>query len=320
MKKIKVLGRFRDQDKTEKFVFKSGKGIIEITWIKNKSGIAVFCLPTHHYCNLGCKFCHLTESGVKKKMIPISLTDMVGAMNFILDSYISDKSLLFSFMGVGEPFLNIKLIFEFYDYLKNNVKKNIGLALASMILSPGPLKKIIEKVKNENLPLKIHFSLHSPVEKIRKDIIPLASTAIPECLRALENYGKLVFSRPPIVKNLKHFHKRPDAVEVHYTLIDKINDSDEDLEKIIKIGNKYRIPLKLLKFNPTEYLSCSPRVDFWFKRLSEKYGAPVYLYFPPGPNIGSSCGQFTKHYYLSSNSKKDLKEFRAWKGKYEIPL
>ena len=318
--KFKILGRFKDEDDTEKFVFETENGIIEITRIKNKEGIAVFCLPTHHYCNLGCKFCHLTGKGANIKMVPISAESLIATLKRVIDSYVNDDKLLLSFMGVGEPFLNIDLVFQTYDYFKKNTDKIISLALASMMLSPAPFERIIKKVKWENLPLKIHFSLHSPSDKTRKEIIPSAPTTINECLEALKNYQDIVLSNPIIIKNLSQFHKQPDAVEIHYTVIDKINDSDKDLTKIIEIGKKYKIPLKILKFNPTKSLNRSPRTEFWFNELSKNYGAPVYLYAPPGPNIGSSCGQFTKHYYLGSNSPKELKEFKAWKEKYEIPI
>ncbi len=320
-KEIKTLGRFRDKDGTEKFVFETKKGIIEATWIRNKNNIAVFCLPTHHYCNLGCKFCHLTAEGDRTKtMLPIPTKDLVSTLNWIINSYIKSNKLLFSFMGVGEPFLNIDLVFGIYDYFTKNTKKTIGMALSSMMLAPEPFKRIIEKVKNNNLPLKIHFSLHSPIDKIRKEIIPSAPTTIAECLKALKNYQNIVLSNPTIIKNLSQFHKQPDPVEIHYTIIEGINDSDEDLSKIIEIGNKYKIPLKIIKFNPTKSLKRSKRTEYWFNKLSKNYRAPVYLYAPPGPNIGSSCGQFTKHYYLGSGSLKELKEFKAWKKKYEIPL
>jgi adenine C2-methylase RlmN of 23S rRNA A2503 and tRNA A37 len=316
--KFKILGRFKDEDGTEKFVFKVLHGIIELTWIKNKNGIAVFCLPTHHYCNLGCKFCHLTGKGANIKMVPISAESLIAALKWIIDSYINDGKLLFCFMGVGEPFLNINLVFQIYDYFKKNTDRIISLALASMMLAPAPFERILEKVKQENLPLKIHFSLHSPSDKTRKEIIPSAPTTISECLKKLKNYQDIVLTNQTIIKNLSQFHKQPDPVEIHYTVIDGINDGDEDLSKIIEIGNEYKIPLKILKFNPTESLKRSPRTEFWFNELSKNYGAPVYLYAPPGPNIGSSCGQFTKHYYLGSNSPEELKEFKAWKKKYEI--
>lgn len=320
MAKIELLGRFRDEDGTEKFVFESSKGIIEITWIKNKKDIAVFCLPTHHYCNLGCKFCHLTEEGSKdKKMISISVQDISQALNVVSDSYIKDNKLLFSFMGVGEPFLNIKLIFDLYDYFTRNTKKIVSLALATMMLTPEPLQQIIKKVQKNNLPLKIHFSLHSPLDKDRKEIIPWAPTTIAECLEVLKSYRDIVQTNSTVMGNLSQFHQQAEPAEIHYTIIDQINDSQADSDRLIEIGHQYKIPLKLIQFNPTKTLRRSPKTEFWLEELSKNYGASVCLYAPPGPNIGSSCGQFTKHYYLGSNSPEELEEFENWKKKYEIP-
>lgn len=316
---FKILGRFRDEDGTEKFVFQTEDGIIEITWIKNKNGIDVFCLPTHHYCNLGCQFCHLTaEGGRDRKMVLISAENMCAALAQILKPYAKNDKILFSFMGVGEPFLNLDLVFSVYDHFSANTDKEVGLALASMMLTPKPFGRIIEKVEKCDLPLKIHFSLHSPSDVTRKDIIPSAPTTITQCLSALKNYEKKISSNSAAMENLAQFHQKSDVVEIHYTVIEGVNDSDRDLKKMIEFGNEYQIPLKLLKFNPTQYLNRSPRTDFWFKELSKNYGAQVCLYAPPGPNIGSSCGQFTKHYYLGSNSREELKEFEAWKKKYEV--
>ncbi len=320
MKNFKVLGRFKDKDNTEKFVFKFERGIIEIAWIKNKKGTAVFCVPTHHYCNLGCKFCHLTQKGHNVKMVPILPKDLIAALEWIINSYIKDKKILFSFMGVGEPLLNLNLVFKTHDHFKKNASQTISLALSSMLLSSGPFDKIIEKSKKDNLPLKIHFSLHAGTNKVRKDIIPFAPTSISQCLNKLKRYRKIAGSNKAIVKNLSQFHKRPDPIEIHYTIINKINDTDKDLQRIIEIGKKYKIPLKILKFNKTESFTRSPKTKLWHKTLLKNYGAPVYFYAPPGPNIGSSCGQFTKHYYLGSDSPKELKEFKDWKKKYQIPL
>ncbi len=312
---MKLLGRFRDEDGTEKFVFSDENGIIEVTWIKNKEGIAVFCLPTHYYCNLGCKFCHLTESNNgKKEMKPISSESLIECVNFISERYINHDKVLFSFMGVGEPFLNIDLVFDIYKYFKSESNKKVSLALASMMLTLSPFEEIIK----EGLPLKIHFSLHSPIDAKRKEVIPSARTSISECLGLLEKYDSIVKNYPYIIENFSNFHQRPSPTEIHYTIIEGVNDSEKDLSEMIKIGDCYKIPLKLIKFNPTKNLKRSSKEKFWLKELSEKYNAPVSFYIPPGLNIGSSCGQFTKHYYLGSNTKEELEEFKRWKKKYQV--
>lgn len=56
--KLAELGIFKDrQDGTLKNVYKSidSNEIIEMTLVPNKENTDVFCVPTHHFCSLGCK-------------------------------------------------------------------------------------------------------------------------------------------------------------------------------------------------------------------------------------------------------------------------
>lgn len=311
-----LLGKFRDIDGTEKFVFKTNDGIIEATIIKNKPGIDVFCLPTHHYCNMGCKFCHLTEERDKtKKMVGVTAKNMLEVLNYFADTR-DNNNCLISFMGVGEPFLNTALIIETFHSIREKYK-NLSLALATMMPTIKPMEFFIKQVKN-NLPIKIHFSLHSPIDKIRNKIIPASKVAIQDCLETLLDYKKAVLNNKILQDNLIKFHTNGSPIEIHYTLINGVNDSDEELKKLIHYGTIYQIPLKILKFNPTKSLKNSPKEQDWLKILSSEYNAPVSMYAPPGPNIGSSCGQFTKHYYLGSNSKQEIQEFEEWRKKYQV--
>ena len=61
---VNNIGVFKDfNDDSIKSVFKTEKNeIIEMTLIQNKEYEDVICVPTHHFCNLGCKMCHLTNN------------------------------------------------------------------------------------------------------------------------------------------------------------------------------------------------------------------------------------------------------------------
>lgn len=100
-----------------------------------------------------------------------------------------------------------------------------------------------------------------------------------------------------MLENLEQFHSSITPILLHYTVIEGVNDTQEELERLIDYGRRYEIPLKILKFNPTKFLTRSSKEKYWFDVLSLKYKANVVFYEPPGLNIGSSCGQFTKHYY-----------------------
>ena len=69
---VNNIGVFKDfNDDSIKSVFKTEKNeIIEMTLIQNKEYEDVICVPAHHFCNLGCKMCHLTNKGLNKVMTP----------------------------------------------------------------------------------------------------------------------------------------------------------------------------------------------------------------------------------------------------------
>lgn len=106
---IDFLGCFKDSDGTIKNIFRfRNRDIIEMSLIGNKENMDVVCVPTHHFCNLGYKMYHLTNSSLKKEMIKVEVEDFMYSLDKTVcyDNGIRrtfKKKLLISFMGVGEP-------------------------------------------------------------------------------------------------------------------------------------------------------------------------------------------------------------------------
>jgi len=322
---ITCLGRFQDEDGTEKFVFEvEDKGIIEVAWIKNKLGIDVLCLPTHYYCTLGCKFCHLTQSNDRiNNMGSISVLDLYPIIQWINSRYLTNEKCLLSFMGVGEPLFNPHLILGIYKMLNDDEKKKMfSIALSTIVPEQRILGAAIHTILQEKVPTKIHFSLHSPDLSSRRNLLPKSWIKIDPALLRLYDYATLCSNE--VKKNLSIFHDgdcfRELCSEIHYTLIDGINDSEDEYFLLKELGQKFHIPLKFLKFNPIGNLKRSPKEELWIKELKKEYEAKVSAYSPPGSNIGSSCGQFTKHYYLGCKDDKEREEFETWKKMYRIDL
>ena len=76
---LENLGVFKDfTDGTIKSVFRTkDKKIIEISLLMNRGAVDVVCVPTHHFCNLGCKMCHLTNNELNKGMFPVQKRDFI---------------------------------------------------------------------------------------------------------------------------------------------------------------------------------------------------------------------------------------------------
>lgn len=327
---MKKLGVFKDfSDGTLKSVFDIGVDkIIEISLLFNKDDMDVVCVPTHHFCNMGCKMCHLTNNQLKKAMVPIYYKDFVKCLEYSVTDIkyhqrrTDKKKLLISFMGVGEPLLNLDLIKDIYLHEEEIKEKlcyeQIGYALSTMMPNNNVLK-LKEMVNELNIPLKLHFSLHTPIDEDRKELIPNTKVSVKEAFEYLNNYKNTMLNNKEFQKKYIEFHRTNIPVEIHYTLIRNINDRYIELEKLIELEKEYCIPIKFIKFNPINKLEISKNEEKWTSKLKEIPNLRVKTYAPPGKEVGSSCGEFTKHYYHSSiETIEEYKSFEKWKEKHEI--
>lgn len=329
-KTMKDLGTFKDKkDGSIKSVFQTEDNkIIEMTLLFNKEKLDVVCAPTHHFCNLGCKMCHLTNNKLNKKMIPITTNNFIEGLIKTTtkdekERFTDKDRLLISFMGVGEPLLNLKLIEEIYDR-EEEIKKTLGYkeisyALATMMPNNN-IEKLEELVIKKKIPLKIHFSMHTPIDEDRKKLIPSTNVSVEEALNYLNHYRQAVQQEKEIIEVYKNFHRTIDPVEIHYTLIENVNDTAKELEKACELLKKYRIPIKFIRFNPINELKRSENETIWLDIIKRKVpGLRVKTYSPPGRDIGSSCGEFTKHYYHEEIETEEEKiEFQEWKETFQI--
>lgn len=323
---FKKIGVFKDfTDGTIKCVYENEtKKVIEMSLLFNKEDKNVICVPTHHFCNMGCKMCHLTNKGLNKKMAPITYEDFINALLDCLQYFKNDKKkLILSFMGVGEPLLNLDLIKDIYlneQTIKEKYGyKEIGYAVSTMMPNRN-VDRLIQIVNLYNIPLKLHFSLHTPDDEKRYDLIPNTKVSIDEALELLTNYRQEVTKNKRLMRKYEKLHSTNDPVEIHYTLIKDVNDSDELLNKLVELEKKYQICIKFIRFNPINELERSASEEKWIETLSKEIpNLRVKSYSPPGREVGSSCGEFTKHYYHQEiETEEELQEFLKWKEEHEI--
>ena len=193
---MKKEGTFKDNtDGTIKNVYKWDNKIIEISNLFNNNNRDVVCVPTHNFCSLGCKMCHLTNNKLNKKMNPICFGDFIDCLLDSLKYFDNKENLLISFMGVGEPQLNLELIKNVFlneDIIKKKFKyKNIGYSVSTM-MPFNNIDELINIVISNNIPLKLHFSLHSPIDEKRNELIPATKVSVKKAFELLSTYRKLL--------------------------------------------------------------------------------------------------------------------------------
>lgn len=282
---IKLISYLVDPDQTEKFVFEDENGVLEIVRINTKEERDIYCVPSMYQCLLGCKMCYLTINNIRGSNKKILSKNIDYVIDTIRTNYSSGKNgVQVSVMGVGDPLLNMELIDDLCD------NDNYDRVSISTIFPIIPKKKFSNK-------LKIHFSLHSPIDEKRSEIIPNNKQKIDDILNYLDSHE--------------------GDVEFHYTLMDGINDSDEELNGLKNILTAKGDTIKFLDFktsNKTE-IGKSKKVKHWMESLKPYLN--VEYYYPPGEEIQGSCGLFTEGFY--SKTVPNM-EFMEMIDKYSQPL
>lgn len=283
----KVIDRIESkEDRTVKLVLQSDNDFLEISLIDKQDGKDIICVPCQTGCRMGCRFCHLTEVPNKRPVRSLSKEEIADAVNFAIDQIPKrNPGLLVSYMGAGEPMLNVdgvtgsaKLISENFSLWSTAVR----FAVSTIIPKSSLLDSFTDKLKSSKLNFKLHWSLHSPDEDVRKSLIPNADS-IENSIKAIQRYKK----------------ETGNPVEVHYTLIDQVNDSGTDATRLSELAVGADLPVKILRFNPkpgADDLVRSKKENDFAASLTDRH-VKVEIYEPPGRDIGSSCGQFRLDYY-----------------------
>jgi 23S rRNA (adenine2503-C2)-methyltransferase len=281
-----------EYDSTLKYIFKTADNlIVEFSYIDKNDGKDIICVPSQTMCNLACKFCHTTDYIGKIRNENLIHYEIIEFVTYIIDDLKlkDNRVLLISFMGCGEPILNVDNIIESMIGLKKleqNGFSYVRFAIATSLPKNRWLNfyKLVDGIKNNDLPVKIHLSLHYTMDIIRKEWMP-ASLDIMSSLSCIDFYRKLT--------------KNP--VEIHYTLIDGVNDTEQDAILLSTFLKDKDINVKFLFFNEKksiDYHASSKEKLKIFKRYFDKYSIDHEYYTPPGLDIGASCGQFLMDTYI----------------------
>lgn len=247
----------------------------EISVIR-KSTKDIIVLPTQTNCVMGCSFCHLT--GTTRPSKNLSIDWFKNVVKFVNDiEQLGQKQILISFMGAGEPLLNLDNLLSGICEICSNFK-NIRFAICSIIPTHKAIQKLIEwKLEHSDISLKLHLSVHG-----------------------IDNRDKIVNSIVDIetaIEYLKDYSEKTNSpIEYHYTLVNGVNDGIDlkNFRRLLKPTTNTTIKFLTLSENG----NCS-KTDVTKEDLMLMFeGTNLEFYNPPGRDIGSSCGMFDKSIYM----------------------
>ncbi|NIM47087.1 MAG: radical SAM protein [Candidatus Aenigmarchaeota archaeon] len=228
------------------------------------------CVSSQIGCPIKCVFCRTGYGKFKRNLIFEEIVNQVKE----IEKDINMKVDRVSYMGMGEPLLNFDNVVKSMRILKKNFYK----------LSTIGIPNKIRKLANLDIPLELYFSLHASYQQKRRKLIPFSAN----------------HDLKKILGELNEFQTKKGSLIIWYLLLNNINDSDEDAEKLIET-------LKHLKGNFTVYLKqyCDTGLKFGrsknnriikFKNILNKHNIPNKYSISEGQNINAGCGQLKQMY------------------------
>ena len=232
------------------------------------------CVSTQVGCAMACEFCATGFMGFARNLRAAEIVDQVCRMRALSpDRPISNVV----FMGMGEPLLNLDAVVEAIRLLID--PKAFAIAPRRVTVSTvGLVPKIGELLAR--VPVNLAVSLHATTDAVRDRLVPLNRRyPLADLLGALRGLPTVTPRRP---------------VFFEYTLIEGVNDSVEDANRLPGLLHGIPAKLNLIPMNPhPDSPLCAPADDVIdrFLGVLSRRGMTVTLRRSRGPDIQAACGQ-----------------------------
>ena len=227
------------------------------------------CVSTQVGCAVGCVFCMSGRAGLLRQL---------GSAEIVAQVVLARKRRAVSkvvFMGMGEPAHNLDNVLEAIDVL--GTQGNIGHK--NLVLSTVGDLRVFERLPQERVKPALALSLHSTDAALRARLLPHAPPIpVKELVERAELYARATGY----------------PVQYQWTLMEDINDSDAEVERIAQfLSGKYAI-MNFIPFNPVDDLPyrrpSSERIAFMVRTLKQQV-ILVRIRDSAGQEIEGACGQ-----------------------------
>ncbi|MBN2547119.1 MAG: radical SAM protein [Spirochaetes bacterium] len=270
---LKLENSVKDSNGNEKFVFRTSDNFfIESVLMPDKKNISI-CISTQAGCKFGCAICQTGKIGFKRNLFPHEILDQI--RHIYIKKVLPERLACISFMGMGEPFDNLKNTMLAMEWISSEwgwlISRNkITFSTSGCV----DFKDFLSYKKLPNLAV----SLHSADENKRKRIMPCATISLSKLKKSMIDYVN-------ITKNY---------ISIEYCLIKNLNDSREDIEKLVHYLKEIPVKINLLNFNKINECDFSPVPDEKIIEITDilkKNKFSVIYRKSLGVDIKAGCGQ-----------------------------
>lgn len=272
-----------DGGKTRKDLWRLHDGVLVESVLMRYSDRTTVCISSQAGCGMNCPFCATGQGGLTRNLTAGEITAQVVAAARICDSGAlpggPTRLSNVVFMGMGEPLANYNAVIRTVRNITAPQPDGLGIGARSVTVSTVGLVNGIEKLMNEDIPVTLAVSLHTPDDELRDSLVPINSRwKVKEVLTAADNYAQ----------------KTGRRYSIEYALIRDINDQEWRADLLGRLLKNRNAHVNLIPLNPTpgsKWTASRPSDEATFVSTLESYGVPVTVRDTRGREIDGACGQ-----------------------------
>ena len=265
-------------DGSRKLVFRLADGARVSSVLMPDDGRITLCLSTQVGCGYACAFCLTGTMGLERNLTAGEIVGQLMSANALLGAEGPERVTHIVFMGMGEPLANYA---NLVAALKILTDARLGLSYSPkrVTVSTVGLVPAIERLGREDLKVNLAISLHAASDEVRSKLMPVNRAFDVETLMA-------AVKRYPLTSRQRVFFE--------YVLLDGVNDSPEEAQRLAKLLRGVKGKVNLIPFNDWEGASYQrpplPRI-LAFQAILLDSGITTTVRWSKGEDIGAACGQ-----------------------------
>ncbi len=268
-----------DDGTTRKWLFLAPDGAAYESVLMGYPKRSTLCISSQAGCALGCTFCATGQFGFERHLEPGEIVAQVAYAQAFLRQIgmpgVPDHVTNIVFMGQGEPLAN-------FDRVREALRRLIevmDISARSITVSTVGMVPGIRRLADEPWPVYLAISLHAADDELRTSLVPI-NKRYP--IADLEDAA------------WEYFEKKGRRLSIEWTMMDGVNDTLDQADKLAAIANRLRAHVNLIALNPTPLSDERPSTQLniqEFADVLETRGVNVTVRDTRGQDIDAACGQ-----------------------------
>lgn len=227
------------------------------------------CVSTQVGCAVGCTFCMTGREGIRRHL---GSAEILAQVALARTRHPFRKVV---FMGMGEPAHNLDNVMEAIEMLGTEG----GLPHKNLVFSTVGDRRAFDRLPLGIVKPALALSLHTTKAALRAELLPRAPRIAPDELVSLANDYSIATGYP---------------VQYQWTLLQGINDGDDEVEAIARLLAGHYAVMNLIPFNTlpgSAYRRPSMERAAEMVRALHRRGVLAKLRYSAGQNVEGGCGQ-----------------------------